>query len=316
VIAALPAAAAATAVPRAAALVDGGDLARIEGAVRELLAPAATLDPTLAAAVGETVARSGSLWRAQLAWAVARAHGAADATALAAATAVEAFHTASLLFDDLPAMDDGAERRGAPCVHLKHGEAAAMLAGLAFVHRGYARLWRALENASPERRALAALRVEACLGLDGILDGQARDVHFAAAGATAEEVLAIAEGKTVTLLRLALELPALLAGASDERLARLRRLALAWGLAYQIADDLADPDGPGGGDDRRRGRPNLALVAGPAAAARELARRLDDAAAESAALVAELPRLAGPFGRLEERLRRAAPLAPRLVAGG
>jgi len=58
------------------------------------------------------------------------------------------------------------------------------------------------------------------------------------------------------------------------------------------------------------------LVPGRAVAARELARRLDDAAAESATLVAELPELAGPFGRLQKRLRSAAPPAPRLLASG
>lgn len=316
-IAPVPVPDAATEAGRSAAapLLPRRERESIEHAVRELLEPAATLDPTLARAVADTLARPGSLWRAQLAFAVARAHDASEASAMAAATAIEAFHTASLLFDDLPSMDDSETRRGAPCVHRCHGEAAAILAALAFVHRGYARLWEAFENAAPARRRRAARLVESCLGLDGILDGQARDVHFTAEHATAGEVLKIAAGKTVTLLRLALVLPALLAGADEATLGRLDRLASAWGLAYQIVDDLADPEMPGGGDDRRRGRPNLALVAGRGAAARELERQLEASARESAALAHARPALAEPFARLELRLRRAAPLTPRLVAG-
>ena len=47
---------------------------------------------------------------------------------LPAACAVEMVHTASLILDDLPAMDDARTRRGRPACHVAHGEATAILA--------------------------------------------------------------------------------------------------------------------------------------------------------------------------------------------
>lgn len=297
-------------------LVDDETWSRIDREVRHLLAPGAEHDPTLAAAVADMLATPGSLWRAQLAWAVARAEGASEDSALAVAAAVESFHTASLLFDDLPSMDDGEERRGRPCSHRVHGEAAAILAALAFVHRGYARLWAAFEDASVEARRAAARLVEECLGLDGVLDGQARDVHFDPSSADAEDVVRIAAGKTVTLLRLALVLPARLASGPRGRVDAYDRLARSWGLAYQILDDLEEPGDGHRGDDARRGRPNLALVAGRREALGRLLDELGSAEVERRSISRELPGLTVPLARLSARFARGAAAQPRIVAGG
>ena len=48
---------------------------------------------------------------------------------LPAAAAVELVHSFSLVHDDLPALDDDRERRGAPSVWAQYGEASAILAG-------------------------------------------------------------------------------------------------------------------------------------------------------------------------------------------
>ncbi|MDX9974322.1 MAG: polyprenyl synthetase family protein, partial [FCB group bacterium] len=52
---------------------------------------------------------------------------------LDAACALEFVHTASLILDDLPSMDDAALRRGTPATHTAFGEATAVLASLALV---------------------------------------------------------------------------------------------------------------------------------------------------------------------------------------
>lgn len=297
-------------------LLDEASLAELVAAVKELLETGPDLEPALAGAVRDTLAVPGSLWRAQLAWRVAEAHGLPRAAAIDLATAVEAFHTASLLFDDLPSMDDAETRRGRPCVHRTHGEASALLAALGFVHRGYARAWRALEAAAPDDRSRAAELLESCLGLAGVLDGQARDLRFSPQAEPAEEVLRIARDKTVTLLRLALELPAIVAGAPVPVREALGRLADAWGLAYQILDDLEDAKdgGPGPSVDGRLGRPNLALAIGPARAARRVDRELAVARRLTAVLGESIPALRVAFDRLTARLeagrRREAPAGP------
>src|SRR6476620_4837968 len=56
---------------------------------------------------------------------------------LPAGCAVEMVHTASLILDDLPSMDDARERRGRPACHVAHGEATAILAAFALLNRAY-----------------------------------------------------------------------------------------------------------------------------------------------------------------------------------
>src|SRR5690349_2210675 len=54
-----------------------------------------------------------------------------------AALATEYFHTASLLADDLPCMDNEEERRGTPSTHVLYGESVAILASYALIAAGY-----------------------------------------------------------------------------------------------------------------------------------------------------------------------------------
>ena len=247
----------------------------------------ADLHPRLEGVIADVLDHPGSLVRARLIHSLGRRRGLDEERALKLAVGTEYFHTASLVFDDLPAMDDAETRRGQTCPHLNHGEAAAMLGALAFVNRGYALLWSCLTDLPLERRLRAAELVEACLGVDGILDGQCRDLHFGDRGQIGvpdpavsdpavtdpavtdpAEVLAVAEGKTVSLIRLTLLLPAIVTGAEARDEVALEELSKAWGLAYQILDDFKDllMSGEESGKSARRddalGRPNYPTAAG------------------------------------------------------
>lgn len=103
----------------------------------------------LAEALAETLDNPGSMFRAELAFRVARCFGQTEECSQDLAIALEYFHTASLLFDDLPAMDNAAQRRGAPCVHHVYGEGAAILAALAFINRAYSLVWKAVRTSRP-----------------------------------------------------------------------------------------------------------------------------------------------------------------------
>ena len=155
-------------------------------------------------------------------------------------------------------------------------------------------------------RSAAAARLGAggeTPGLDGILNGQALDLRFgerfgggsgggggADGGTSGADVLRVAEGKTVSLIRLTLVLPALTAGAGEATLASLERLARAWGLAYQVLDDFKDclmshtETGKSSARDGELGRPNLPRVAGWQPAL----DRLESLLAEAGELVAAL----------------------------
>jgi geranylgeranyl pyrophosphate synthase len=194
------------------------------------------------------------------------------------AIGLEYFHTASLLFDDLPAMDDATERRGGPCVHVEFGDAGAMLAALALVNRAYALTWRAAAAAPPSLQRRALDYVECNLGVDGLLNGQSMDLHYASLPHDRKTTERTAIGKTVSLIRLTLVLPAMLGGAPGNELRRLERMALFWGLSYQIVDDLKDvlqnasESGKTPFRDLALGRPNLALAMGVEHAAARLQR--------------------------------------------
>ena len=115
----------------------------------------AALDPHLEEALRHVLDNPGSLIRPRMIYQMATAYGLQHDSAKDLAIALEYFHTASLLFDDLPCMDNATERRGVPCVHLAYGEAGAILAALALINRAYAMSWRAVSGASPQIQSRA-----------------------------------------------------------------------------------------------------------------------------------------------------------------
>lgn len=236
--------------------------------------------PVLAAALCHVLGTPGSLIRMRVAYPMAISFGMEPQAALDAATAIEYFHTASLIFDDLPCMDDASQRRGAACVHRVYGEHEAILAALALVNRAYALAWKALFFSSSLEQAEAMEYVERLLGLGGLLSGQSRDLNFRRNAATPESTTLVARGKTVSLIRLSLVWPALLAGANPRELQLLERISLFWGLAYQAADDLKDvlgkalASGKTVARDALLDRPNLAIELGARATFARLERLL------------------------------------------
>ena len=198
------------------------------------------LDPPLEEALRHVLGNPGSLVRPRMVYQVATAYGLEEAAARNLAIALEYFHTASLVFDDLPCMDNAYERRGVPCVHFAFGEAGAILTALALINRAYALSWQAVSVTSPQTQSRALAYIEQCLGVEGLLNGQSLDLHYAILPHNRETTERIARGKTVSLIRLTLVLPAMLGGASAREIQLLERIALYWGLAYQMVDDLKD----------------------------------------------------------------------------
>jgi geranylgeranyl diphosphate synthase type II len=179
------------------------------------------------------------------------------ASALPAACAVEFIHTSSLIFDDLPCMDDAALRRGLPVLHKVYGEEVAVLAGIALLNAAYGIFGRT-----------PALILEAttCIGVEGMIGGQALDLtpdgpgddSAAARGAQ----LAERNRKTSAMMRLALTAGALACGVPAYEVAILGAAGQRLGEAYQIGDDLLDvrpsssQTGKTAGQDLRHNRPS------------------------------------------------------------
>lgn len=242
------------------------------------------------AALQQVVSHPGKLLRAALVHDAARRFGLRAADAERLACAVEYFHVASLVLDDLPCMDDATVRRGLPCVHRRHGDATAILTALTLINRAYALIGEALGAKSRGVRAEATACVDRALGLAGLVGGQAWDLAFAGTDRSARLVSRIAAAKTGALFSLAVMLPAALARPTAPERRALRALCVYWGQLFQIADDMGDvlatsfESGKTSGRDQVLSRPNLVLALGlPAARAR--VARLSAQAARSLALL-------------------------------
>jgi geranylgeranyl diphosphate synthase type II len=239
------------------------------------------IEPHLEGAVRHVLGHSGSMVRPRVVYQVATAYGIERQTAIDLGVALEYFHTASLVFDDLPAMDDATYRRGTQCVHMKFGESSAMLAALALINRAYAMTWRAIARCPHQIQEEAMRYLEARLGVGGLLNGQSLDLNYADFPHDRENTERVAHGKTVSLIRLTLVLPAMLGGATERELQLFERMAACWGLAYQMVDDLKDvmqssaQSGKTAARDFDLGRPNIALAIGVPQALDRLSRLID-----------------------------------------
>lgn len=149
---------------------------------------------------------------------------------LPAACAIECLHCASLIWDDMPCMDNAPERRGVSAVHVVFGEALATLAALSLLNCAYAIFGR-----------YSGLAAEAGLCVAAMIEGQAADLeggpgrdHRQASGQT--------YGKTTGLMRLTLTAGAIACGTSKTDVCVLARCGGYIGEAYQIFDDFEDGD--------------------------------------------------------------------------
>jgi len=225
-------------------------------------------EPHLGGALRDTLQHPGSMVRAELAYRIACSFGLSEERSEHLAIAIEYFHTASLLFDDLPSMDDARVRRGVPCAHQVYGEGAAILAALALINRAYALIWKTVAGLPPEVQSAGLGYLERHLGIAGLLNGQSQDLHYSRLSEHLREPQSIAMGKTVSLIRLALVLPAIIGRAQPHEAILLDRLAIFWGLSYQTLDDLKDVlhsddvHGKTAARDACLDRPNLALMIG------------------------------------------------------
>ena len=152
------------------------------------------------------------------------------------AVAVECFHKASLIHDDIE--DDDAVRYGVQTLHVQYGIPIALNAGDLLIGEGYRLL--ADCNFSPEVRA-SMIRI-ATDGHRTLCLGQGAELCWARRPRplSVPEVLDIFRQKTAPAFQVALELGAACAGAGEEILRVLRRYSENLGIAYQIRDDLED----------------------------------------------------------------------------
>lgn len=209
-------------------------LARVCAGLGESLPP---LPAVIASAVGTDGGR-GSRWRPLLALCAARLFGdggrCAEEAALDVAAAVELTHTASLVLDDMPCMDDSPSRRGRPATHRQVGSAGAILVAVGLLGRAAELLGR-----QPVCGGRLAADWGSMIGLAGMSGGQAIDVAVVGRRLFGAE-RRLHRAKSTVLPAFALASGARAAGADDKVCAALESFGRSLGWAYQLRDDAVD----------------------------------------------------------------------------
>jgi geranylgeranyl pyrophosphate synthase len=153
-------------------------------------------------------------------------------------------HTASLILDDLPSMDDATTRRGRPTCHVTHGESTAILAAFALMNRAFEILAEGWEGGpDAAARAVIARELSRAIGLDGMIAGQAADLAMTDKAIDFPTLEFIHSRKTGALFIASAALGAAAARASPAEKAAVIAYAKNLGLAFQIVDDLIDVTG-------------------------------------------------------------------------
>ncbi|MDZ4858385.1 MAG: polyprenyl synthetase family protein [Candidatus Hydrogenedentes bacterium] len=215
--------------------------ALIESALLERL-PSADSEPRdIHAAMHYAVMSGGKRLRPTLALAVAELGNAGPHQVLDAACAIEFVHTASLILDDLPAMDNADFRRSQPSVHVVYGEATAILAALALLAEAYALTARnAKELMSAEGVADVIETLSRTIGTAGLIRGQHVDLTSTASEVSPEILDETYRQKAAVLFQAAIAIPAKLIGMDEQQQAALEVYATQIGVAFQITDDIID----------------------------------------------------------------------------
>ncbi len=264
------------------------DLDALKESVQSWFEPAA-LDGLLGQAEGVTetiarewLARSGKRWRPYLGTCVHLAldcenrspseEPRLDDSAKKLAIAIECFHKASLIHDDIE--DGDLERYGRPTLHAEHGEAVAINVGDFLLGEGY-RLIAEIEVPAETKVAMFEVAAE---GHVTLCRGQGAELSWARSPQPLDslEVLKIFQQKTAPAFDVALRLGALYSGADDEVHEVLGKYSESLGIAYQVRDDIEDFSGESDSHDLRDLRPSLLLAIARKRARTEVDRELMD----------------------------------------
>jgi len=238
--------------------------------------------PRLREALGYTLLAPGKRVRAAVIELWSRsAKGADEELVLDAAAAVELIHSASLVLDDLPSMDDARTRRGLPCCHLVFGVDTAILVATANLARAFEILGEIDEKSRGPR--LTALFARA-VGINGMIGGQHVDLHLEEQKRDLDTLEYIHRHKTGELFGACARAGVRLSKGEEGLEEIAANYARNLGLAFQIKDDLLDAFGHAQemGKDARKDRGKVTFVSSLGAeASEEIMNRLLATAKES-----------------------------------
>jgi farnesyl diphosphate synthase len=267
------------------------ELDTVERALQRWVPPGAPA--RLGDAMRYAVLDGGKRLRPLLVMAACEAAAGDRAAALRAGVAVELIHAYSLIHDDLPCMDNDVLRRGKPTVHVRFGEAQAMLAGDAMQALAFEVLTPAQSDADgvpPALQARLCGLLARAAGHEGMAGGQAIDLASIGVSLSEAQLRDMHRRKTGALLQASVLMGAACGELPAKAWEGLSRYGAALGLAFQVVDDILDVTqasetlGKTAGKDNDANKPTYVSVLGlegAVAQAQTLRERAQDALAGS-----------------------------------
>ncbi|WHZ23305.1 MAG: (2E,6E)-farnesyl diphosphate synthase [Nitrospira sp.] len=213
--------------------------------LQSVIPSAETMPTTLHESMRYSLFAGGKRVRPILAIAAAEAVGAAGQAVLPVASSLELIHTYSLIHDDLPSMDNDDFRRGKPTNHKVYGEAMAILAGDALLTMAFDLISRddLMKDCEASRQVRIIQELAYGSGNRGMVGGQVLDIQAENKDIDLATLQTIHKHKTGMLIRAAVRMGAITAGATASQLDDLTVYAENIGLAFQIADDVLNVTG-------------------------------------------------------------------------
>ena len=191
-----------------------------------------------------SVLAGGKRIRPIIALAFCRLFGGDPASALPYAIALEMIHTASLIHDDLPCIDNDDLRRGRPTNHKVYGESTALLAGDGLLMDAFGVVAKNT-HLSAELNLQAVIALSEATGTFGLVGGEFIDIEGESRRISLDELRKMDSLKTGALIKASAVLGAIAAGVelSDRRMEDVKLYAENIGHAFQVIDDVLDATG-------------------------------------------------------------------------
>lgn len=242
----------------------------IEAVIRAYMPQNPTFQKTVVEAMDYTMSAGGKRIRPLLMGSTFELFGGKGKVINPFMAALEMIHTYSLIHDDLPALDNDDYRRGRKTAHIVYGEAMAILAGDSLLNYAYETAAKAFSVIDEEtgfsgggekdscefteeqyfavrkeleyrRNVERAMQILASKpGIYGMIGGQVADVELTGTRLNEKQLVYIYENKTGALIEAAMMIGAVLAGADDEGIEKIQKVAYNIGMAFQIQDDILD----------------------------------------------------------------------------
>lgn len=211
----------------------------IDTRLQAIIPPSSAGPKRLQEALAHTLLAPGKRFRPILTLLVGAQLGADDRHLLDAACAGEMVHTASLILDDLPCMDDAPLRRNRASAHIQFDESTAILTAVALLNRAFGIIARC-EALDPEIRVAVASKLSRAVGANGLIAGQLADIANTGDDAKIEDIERLNQLKTGALFDYAILSAARIAKASPVQMVHLTEFSRQLGLAFQLLDDVKD----------------------------------------------------------------------------